>query len=93
MYCMMPGSMEEVADIPLLASMFVAIVWHANRTVTADNERRLIGDENARLLAAQRRFLQDASHHLRTPVTIALTHAELLARDLTGEQELGTSRW
>jgi signal transduction histidine kinase len=81
------GSMEEVTDIPLLATMFVAIVWHANRTVTADSERRRVGDENARLLAAQRRFLQDASHHLRTPVTIALTHAELLAQDLTGEQE------
>jgi signal transduction histidine kinase len=82
------GSLEEMTDIPLLATMFVAVVWHANRTVNADNERRLIGDENARLLAAQRRFLQDASHHLRTPITIALTHAELLARDLTGEQEL-----
>jgi signal transduction histidine kinase len=82
------GSLEEMTDIPLLGTMFVAIVWHANRTVTADKERRLIGDENARLLAAQRRFLQDAAHHLRTPVTIALTHAELLARELTGEQEL-----
>jgi two-component system OmpR family sensor kinase len=82
------GSVEEVADIPLLATMFVAIVWHANRTVTADHERRLMWDENARLLTAQRRFLQDASHHLRTPVTIALTHAELLARELTSEQEL-----
>jgi two-component system OmpR family sensor kinase len=82
------GSLEEVTDIPLLATMFVAIVWHANRTVTADRERRLIGEKNARLLDAQRRFLQDASHHLRTPVTIALTHAELLAKELTGEQEL-----
>jgi two-component system OmpR family sensor kinase len=35
---------------------------------------------------AQRRFLQDASHHLRTPITIALTHAELLARDLDGRE-------
>ena len=61
------GSLEEVTDIPLLATMFVTIVWHANRTVTADKKRRLIGDENARLLAAQRRFLQDASHQLRTP--------------------------
>jgi signal transduction histidine kinase len=79
---------EEVTEIPLMAAMFVVTVWHANRRVNADHERHLIGEENARLLSAQRRFLQDASHHLRTPVTIALTHAELLARDLTGRAEL-----
>ena len=82
------GWAEEVVDAPLLALMFVAVVWHANRRIAADAERRLIADKNARLLAAQRQFLQDASHHLRTPVTIALTYAELLARQLTGEQEL-----
>jgi signal transduction histidine kinase len=47
----------------------------------------LVSEENARLLATQRRFLQDASHQLRTPITIALGHAELLARGLTGKQE------
>jgi signal transduction histidine kinase len=82
------GWAEEVVDAPLLALMFVAVVWHANRRIAADAERQLIADKNARLLAAQRQFLQDASHHLRTPVTIALTYAELLARELTGEQEL-----
>jgi signal transduction histidine kinase len=82
------GALEEVTDIPLLATMFLAIVWHANRRVTADAERQLIGEKNARMLAAQRRFLQDASHHLRTPITIALTHAELLAKELIGQQEL-----
>jgi len=81
-------SVEEASEVPLMATMFVAIVWHANRKFTADYERQLIGEKNARLLAAQRRFLQDASHHLRTPITIALTYAELLARDLTGQQEL-----
>ncbi len=81
-------AVEEVAEVPLLAAMFVAIVWHANRRISSDHERRLIGEKNARLLSAQRRFLQDASHHLRTPITIALTHAELLARELTGPQEL-----
>jgi len=81
-------SVEEMSEVPLMATMFVAIVWLANRKFTADDERRLIGEKNARLLAAQRRFLQDASHHLRTPITIALTYAELLARDLTGQQEL-----
>jgi signal transduction histidine kinase len=81
-------NIEEVAEIPLMAAMFVAIVWHANRRITADQERHLVWEENARLLGAQRQFLQDASHHLRTPVTIALTHAELLARGLTSSEEL-----
>src|SRR5512146_3125685 len=77
------GWAEEVVDAPLLALMFVAVVWHANRRIAADAERQRIADKNARLLAAQRQFLQDASHHLRTPVTIALTYAELLARQLS----------
>jgi signal transduction histidine kinase len=77
---------EEAAEIPLLAAMFVVTVWHANRRIGADRERQLFGEKNTRLLDAQRRFLQDASHHLRTPITIALTHAELLARDLDGRE-------
>jgi signal transduction histidine kinase len=59
-------SLEEAAEIPLLAAMFVAVVWHANRRIAADRERQLIGEKNSRLLEAQRQFLQDASHHLRT---------------------------
>ncbi len=82
------GQVEEVGEMPLMAVMFVAIVWHANRRITADYERHLLDEENVRLLTGQRRFLQDASHYLRTPVTIALTHAELLARDMTGREEL-----
>ena len=82
------GRVEEVGEMPLMAVMFAAIVWHANRRITADHERHLVDEENTRLLSAQRRFLQDASHHLRTPVTIALTHAELLARDMAGRVEL-----
>jgi signal transduction histidine kinase len=82
------GSLEEATEIPLLAGIFVAVIWHANSRITADSERRLIGEKNARLVAAQRRLLQDASHYLRTPITIALTHAELLARELTGQQEV-----
>ena len=79
--------LAELTEVPLMAAMFVAMVWHARRKLTAEQESRRVGEENARLLATQRRFLQDASHQLRTPITIALGHAELLAGDLTGGQE------
>jgi len=77
----------ELTEVPLMAAMFLAMVWHARRKLAAEQESRLVGEENARLLSTQRRFLQDASHQLRTPITIALGHAELLASGLTGRQE------
>jgi signal transduction histidine kinase len=77
----------ELTEVPLMAAMFLAMVWHARRKLAAEHETRLVSEENAQLLDAQRRFLQDASHQLRTPITIALGHAELLAGNLTGQQE------
>ena len=79
--------MDELNEVPLMAVMFWLMVWHAQRRLDADHERDLVSDENARLLTTQRRFLQDASHQLRTPITIALGHAELLAQELTGQAE------
>jgi signal transduction histidine kinase len=78
---------DELNEVPLMAAMFWMMVWHAQRRLAADTERDLVSDENARLLATQRRFLQDASHQLRTPITIALGHAELLAGELAGRPE------
>ena len=78
---------DELNEVPLMAAMFAVMVWHAQRRLAADRERQRMGEENMRLLAAQRRFLQDASHQLRTPITIGLGHAELLARELVGKPE------
>jgi signal transduction histidine kinase len=80
-------SVDELNEVPLMAAMFWMMVWHAQRRLAADTERDLVSQENARLLATQRRFLQDASHQLRTPITIALGHAELLATELSGRAE------
>lgn len=72
--------------ITLLLLMFALVMRYAHRRQAADTERARVSEENARLLAAQRRFLQDASHQLKTPITIALGHAELLAGSLTDPQ-------
>jgi two-component system OmpR family sensor kinase len=80
-------SVDELNEVPLMAAMFWLMVWHAQRRLAADTEREVVSEENARLLTTQRRFLQDASHQLRTPITIALGHAELLASELSDGPE------
>ena len=76
----------SVEQIPLLTTMFVVMAWVAHRRVVAA-DRAKVAAEAQRLLHAQRQFLQDASHQLRTPITIALGHAELLAADLAGRPQ------
>jgi signal transduction histidine kinase len=78
---------DELTEVPLMAAMFGVMMWHSHRRLAASAEYVRVSEENKRLLAVQRRFLQDASHQLRTPITIALGHSELLARSLAGQQD------
>jgi signal transduction histidine kinase len=72
--------LDELTEVPLMAAMFLAMVWHARRRLTAMEETERVSMENLRLLERERRFVQDASHELRTPITVALGHAELIQR-------------
>jgi len=65
-----PG-LDELAEVPLMAAMFAAMAWHARHAETATEGQR-------RLLELQRDFVRDASHELRTPITVATGHAELI---------------
>ncbi|HET9673152.1 MAG TPA: ATP-binding protein [Actinomycetota bacterium] len=77
---------DELAEVPLMAAMFVAMVWHAERRQAAVEEARRLAESEHQLLLAQREFVRDASHELRTPITVARGHAELI-RDLgNGDQ-------
>ena len=51
-----------------------------------------ISQENLRLLEQQRQFLQDASHELGTPITVALGHAELIERAATDQAVAADAR-
>ncbi|MGH2858733.1 MAG: sensor histidine kinase, partial [Solirubrobacteraceae bacterium] len=70
----------ELFEVPLMAAMFLAMVWHARRRVDALRIAEDRAEERRSLLERQERFIHDASHELRTPVTIARGHLELLAR-------------
>jgi signal transduction histidine kinase len=72
--------LDELTEVPLMAAMFVAMVWHARRRLTAMEETERVSMANLRLLERERRFVQDASHELGTPITVALGHAELIQR-------------
>jgi len=76
--------LPELTEVPMLALMFLAMAWHARRKLLAERSLREVSEANMQLIAAQRRFLQDAAHQLRTPITIALGHAELLADAVGG---------
>ena len=71
---------DELTEVPLMGAMFLAMVWHAQRRVSAMEGLRRVSDANLRLLQRERQFVQDASHELRTPITVALGHAELIER-------------
>jgi signal transduction histidine kinase len=75
--------LDELTEVPLMAAMFLAMVWHARRRLAAMNETERVSMENLRLLERERRFVQDASHELRTPITVALGHTELIQRRAT----------
>ena len=79
----------ELVEVPLMAMVFLAMAWHARRRLAAEGSYQLIAAQIARIVDDQRRFLQDAAHQLRTPITIALGHAELLAAALASDQQEG----
>jgi signal transduction histidine kinase len=70
----------ELFEVPLMSAMFLAMVWHARRRQDALAVAEQHSAQLESLLARQERFLQDASHELRTPVTIARGHLEVRRR-------------
>jgi signal transduction histidine kinase len=71
----------ELFEVPLMSAMFLAMVWHGRRRLHAM-------EALAALAARQERFLQDASHELRTPITIARGHLDVFRAERGDAHEL-----
>jgi two-component system OmpR family sensor kinase len=80
---------DEMAEVPLMGLMFVAMMWHVERRQAAEAEIRRLADNEHRLLERQRTMIRDASHQLRTPITVARGHAELVRANYAAGQLVG----
>lgn len=81
------SGLDESTEIPLMAAIFVTMVWHARRRQVAlgETERALDRERDAveRLRVAgelKNTFLQAVSHDIRTPLTVIVAGAITLQR-------------
>jgi signal transduction histidine kinase len=72
---------QETTEIPLMALLFLVMVWHVRRRIAATAEACRLAEIERRGREAQRRFVRFASHELRTPITVARGFTELLHRE------------
>lgn len=71
---------DELTEIPLMSAVFAAMVLFVRRSVAAREEISRVYEHNVVLLQYARQLVRHASHVVRTPLTIALGHAEILQR-------------
>jgi signal transduction histidine kinase len=79
---------DELSEVPLMAVLFLVMVWHARRRQAAVDEARRMAETEHLLRERQRDFVRDASHELRTPITVARGHAELLRASTVDPQAI-----
>jgi signal transduction histidine kinase len=76
-------AVDELSEIPLMSAVFGAMVLHVQRAARLQRETARVSEHNRALLEQNRRLVQNVSHNLRTPLTIALGFAEVLQRTTT----------
>lgn len=74
---------EELAEVPLMAMLFLAMVWHARRRQAALERVRQLAQSERALRDRERLFSRRAAHQLRSPITVARGHAQLILEDCT----------
>ena len=76
---------SELWEVPLMPALLTAMVWHARRRAVAQAQVQRMADQRRASLEREREFFRDTSHAIRTPVTIARGHLELIEPTLDTE--------
>jgi two-component system, OmpR family, sensor kinase len=69
--------LEETSEVPLMAGVFLVMVWHVNRRQEAIAVVRRLAARDRQNARNQELFMRSGSHELRTPITVARGYEEL----------------
>jgi signal transduction histidine kinase len=69
---------QECSEVVLMPMIFLGQVWHARRRHAAQRQVEVLAAEQRDLLEREHEFLRDASHAIRTPITIARGYLDLI---------------
>lgn len=79
-------AMLELFGVLLLVFAFAMLIFYFINRKLADRAAKPLEDAIAR----EKQFITDASHDLKTPLTVILSNADILARDKADD---GTAKW
>lgn len=68
----------ELTEVPLMAGVFLAMVWHVRRRAAALAESLASSERERRAHELKELFVRNCSHEMRTPITVARGYAELV---------------
>lgn len=76
----------ELTEVPLMAAVFLAMVWHVRRRAAALVESEASARRERQAHELKELFVRNCSHEMRTPITVARGYAELVRGQLAGPQ-------
>ncbi|MFE4519664.1 sensor histidine kinase, partial [Kitasatospora sp. NPDC056783] len=74
---------DELAEIPLMALVFLSMVWHVRRRADALARARDLAERERRAQEVKELFVRNCSHEMRTPITVARCYAEMVRGELS----------
>ncbi|MHB9857910.1 sensor histidine kinase [Streptomyces sp. YIM S03343] len=77
---------DELAEVPLMGLVFLAMVWHVRRRAAALAETQSLVERERRAQEVKELFVRTCSHEMRTPITVARCYAEMVQNELPGSQ-------
>ncbi|MEU6534733.1 HAMP domain-containing sensor histidine kinase [Streptomyces sp. NPDC047000] len=75
---------DELAEVPLMGLVFLAMVWHVRRRAAALAEVQSLAARERRAQEVKELFVRTCSHEMRTPITVARCYAEMVRDELPG---------